>query len=66
MVTMFSQQGRSGVHGIPGDAARRLRALARLLQGQTPDSRWVGESERCLQKSGKKRERGGICHCIMN
>lgn len=61
---MFPRHRRFGVHGIPEDAARRLQVLARLLQGQTPDSRWVGESERCLQKSGKTtndKKRGGIC-----
>lgn len=31
--------------------------LARLPQGQTLDSRWVGESERYLQRSGKPRPR---------
>lgn len=38
---------------VPEDEARRLPVLAHPPRGQTPGSRWVGESGRYLQRSGK-------------
>lgn len=54
MVILFPQHEFSYV---PADAAMRLRVWAHLLQGQTLDSRLVGESGRYLQRSGEPQTR---------